>query len=96
MYEIQNTRSNLTYSISLLSRFLIKLKTIYINIIKKVLRYIYGTFNYDLKFFRIENLESIFYTNLDFASSILQDEIKLISDYIEYLTNVLIIWFLKR
>ena len=48
-------------------------------------------FSYDLKFFRIKNLESIFYTDLDFTNSTLQDKIKSISDYVRYLVDVPII-----
>ena len=52
-------------------------------------------FSYDLKFFRTENSEPIFYTDSDFADSILQDGMKSISNYVGYLVDVPIIWFLK-
>ena len=89
--EISIYWCNLIYSISFLSWFLTNSIVTYINIIKSVLRYVHRTFNYSIKYFKIDNRELFFYTDSDFADSTLQDNIKSISNYIEYLAEESII-----
>ncbi len=70
-YTIQRTRPNITYSISFCSRFLAKPTRKYIELPKKILKYLKRTPNFDIIYIRHEDNSFSVYTNSNYNKRIL-------------------------
>ena len=67
MYAMIMTRSDLIYSLSILSRYYFNLNSTHVKTIIRILKYIKETFNYDIHYKNKENL--IKYIDVDFAET---------------------------
>lgn len=68
MYVMVCSRPNLAYSISILSRFMMRLRQEHQNAIKGVLRYVKGALDYGLEYDRFtDHVCIVGYTNSDFV-----------------------------
>jgi hypothetical protein len=67
---LRNTRPNLSYSVSILSRFMQEPRESHWNLAKRVLRYIQGTKDFDLLYKRNKKFTLVGYSDADFAGDI--------------------------
>ncbi len=93
MYIMLKTRSNITYSISMISRYVFNLIQTHWQAIKRIFRYLRETYQMKLMFREaLKLLEN--YTNSNWAEN--QDIRRSISEYAFNVDNDVISWFSKR
>jgi hypothetical protein len=93
MYIMLKTRSNITYSISMISRYVFNLTQTHWQAVKRIFRYLRKTHQMKLMFREaLKLLES--YTNSNWAED--QDIRRSISEYAFNVDNDVISWFSKR
>ena len=92
MYAMIMTRSDLIYSLSVLSRYCFNLNSTHIKAAIRVLKYIKKTLNYDIHYEDKEDL--IKYIDADYAKTI--NNRRSINDYAFFLLKNLISWNSKR
>ena len=92
MYAMIMTRSDLIYSLSVLSRYCFNSNSTHIKAAIRVLKYIKKTLNYDIYYENKENL--IKYINADYAETI--NDRRSIDDYAFFLSKNFISWSFKR
>ncbi|CAL4097853.1 unnamed protein product, partial [Meganyctiphanes norvegica] len=69
LYLMTGTRPDLSFIVTLLSRFMHKPTKTHMNLAQGVLRYLRNTMHYDLKYVRGNNLSIIGYSDSDYANS---------------------------
>ena len=92
MYVIIMTRSDLIYSLSVLSRYCFNSNSTHIKAAIRVLKYIKKTLNYDIHYENKEDL--IKYIDADYAEII--NDRRSIDDYVFFLSEDFISWNFKR
>ena len=94
MYLLQATRPDISYSVSLVSRFNTNYRETHWKAVKKIFRYLKHTVYYKLTFSREENLSLKGYCDASYISN-LQD-FKSTSGYIFILQNAAVSWRSKK
>ena len=92
MYVIIMTRSDLIYSLSVLSRYCFNSNSTHIKAVIRVLKYIKRTLNYDIHYENKKDL--IEYIDVDYAEAI--NDRRSIDDYAFFLSENFISWSFKR
>jgi hypothetical protein len=93
MYIMLKIRSNITYFISMINRYVFNLTQTHWQVFKRIFRYLQET--YQLKLMFREALKSLkSYTNSNWIED--QDIRRLISEYVFNVDNDVINWFSKR
>ena len=92
MYAMIMTRSNLIYSLSVLSRYCFNSNSTHIKAVIRVLKYVKRILNYDIHYEDKEDL--IEYIDADYAETI--DDRRSIDDYAFFLSKDFISWSFKR
>src|SRR6266498_4237903 len=93
---MQGTRPDITYSISLLSRFLSKPTKEYYCLFKGILRYLRGSIKRKIIYSRGNRQRLVVFTNSDYTEKTLAGDGKSTSKYIIFLTGGPICWSSKR
>ncbi|XP_016730871.1 uncharacterized mitochondrial protein AtMg00810-like [Gossypium hirsutum] len=88
------TRQDIMYAVSLLSRFMHCCNVAHFKAVKRVLRYVKGTFNSGVKFEKAEELKLVGYSGGDWAGSV--DDIKSTSGYFFTLGSSVFSWSSKK
>ena len=91
---LSTTRPGLMFSASLLSRFMHSPSKIHFGVAKRVIRYIRGTFDYDLWFVNKESKELQGYANSGWARSL--DDSKSTSSYVFSFGSGVFSWNSKK
>ena len=65
-----NTRPDLSYAVSILSRYMQEPRESHWNVAKRVLRYLQGTKDFGLEFKRNKNFKLVGYSDADFARDV--------------------------
>ncbi|KAL5726897.1 hypothetical protein ACHQM5_000142 [Ranunculus cassubicifolius] len=91
---LTNTRPDIEYSVSLLSRFMQEPSNLHFAAAKRILRYLQGTKNYSLKYAKEEDNKLAGFTDSDWAGSI--DDRKSTSGYVFCLGSKVISWSSKK
>ena len=92
MYVMIMTRSDLIYSLSVLSRYCFNLNLTHIKAVIRDLKYIKKTLNYDIHYENKKDL--IKYIDVDYAETI--NDRRSINDYAFFLSENFISWSFKR
>lgn len=88
------TRSDMMYSVSMLSKFMNKPTQIHLQAIKRVLRYLKGTLDYRIWYRPIINSDLIGYSDNDWVGSI--DDMNSTSGYVFSLGNGVFSWLSQK
>lgn len=91
---ITNTRPDLQFSVSLLSRFMSRLTSLHFAAAKRVLRYLRGTMDFGLWYKRGGAGELLVYTDSDFAGDF--DSKKSTSGYVFLIDGAAVTWLSKK
>eukprot|EP01018_Ginkgo_biloba_P029557 Gb_20738 [translate_table: standard] len=91
---LSSTRPDISYAVSLVSRFMADPKIEHWKITKRILRYIRGTKDYGLQYKRTKNFRLIGYTDADWAGDI--DDRKSTSGFNFNLGTTVIAWRTKK
>ena len=91
---ITNTRPDLQFSVSLLSRFMSKPTQLHVQAAKKVLRYLRGTLDYGIWYMRGRSGELQVYTDSDFAGDV--ESRKSTSGYVFLMDDAAVAWLSKK
>lgn len=91
---ITNTRPDLQYAVSMLSRYMSKPTLLHLQAAKRVLRYLKGTMDFGLWYKKGGTGEVLVYTDSDFAGDI--DSRKSTSGYVFLLDNTAVAWSSKK
>src|SRR6266536_1294376 len=86
-YRMQNTRSDITYNISLLSRFLSKPTNEHYHLFKDILRYLRESIKQGIVYSRGNQQGLVAFTNADHAGKTLAEDGKSTSRYIIFLAE---------
>lgn len=87
------TRPDLMYSVSLVSRFMSRPTELHLQAVKRILRYLKGTFDYGIMYKR-EVSDLVAYTDSDYAGDL--DDRKSTSGYVFLLSSGAISWLSKK
>jgi hypothetical protein len=88
------TRYDLTYTVNLVSQFMHSPRELHLHAVKRILRYVKGTINYELHFSRSINPSLIAYSNADWAGYL--DTRRSTSGCCVYFGPNLILWSAKK
>lgn len=91
---ITNTRPDVQYAVSMLSRYMSKPTLMHLQAAKRVLRYLKGTMDFGLWYKKGGTGEVLVYTDSDFAGDI--DSRKSTSGYVFLLDNAAVAWTSKK
>ena len=91
---LTNTRPDLSYAVSILSRFMQEPLDIHWNAAKRVLRYIQGTKDFGLLYTKTKNFVLGGYSDADFAGSI--DDRASTSGYLMNMGSAAVSWSCKK
>lgn len=91
---LTNTRPDIVYPVSLVSRFMQEPSSLHYSAAKRILRYLKGTKNHCLKYTKEENNRLTGYTDSDWAGSI--DDRKSTSGYVFFLGTKPISWSSRK
>ncbi|KAD6453846.1 hypothetical protein E3N88_08552 [Mikania micrantha] len=91
---LTHTRPDLAYSVSLVSRFMQKPSKTHLGAVKRIMRYIAGTYEFGLWYDQLGELELVGYTDSDWAGC--GDDRKSISANIFMLGNGAVSWSSKK
>lgn len=91
---ITNTRPDLQFSVSLLSRFMSKPTQLHVQAAKRVLRYLRGTLDYGIWYKRGGRGELQIYTDIDFAGDV--ESRKSTSGYVFLMDDAAVAWLSKK
>lgn len=91
---LTNTRPDLQFSVSLLSRFMSSPTKIHMQAVKKVLRYLKGTTDFGIWYNKGGKGEILVYTDSDFAGDV--DSRKSTSGYVFLIDNAAVAWSSKK
>jgi len=91
---LTNTRPNLSYLVSILSRFMQEPRESHWNSAKRVLRYIQGTKDFGLLYKRNKNFTLVGYSDVDFAGDI--DDRTSTSGYLMNMGSTKVSWNCKK
>ena len=91
---LTNTHPNLSYAVSIISRFMQEPRDNHWNAAKRVLRYIQGTKNFGLLYTKTKNFVLGGYSDADFAGSI--DDRASTSGYLMNMGSVAVSWSCKK
>ena len=84
------TRSDLMYVVSLISRFMASPTELYLQVAKKVLRYLKGTVDLEVFYRKEGNGELIAYTDSDYAGNV--DDRKNTNGYVFLISEGVVSW----
>ncbi|KAL5730657.1 hypothetical protein ACHQM5_003455 [Ranunculus cassubicifolius] len=91
---LTNTRPDIEYSVSLLSRFMHEPSNLHFSAAKRILRYLQGTKNLGLKYMKEDDNKLVGFTDSDWAGSV--DDRKSTSGYVFRLGSKVISWSSKK
>ncbi|KAL5729604.1 hypothetical protein ACHQM5_002532 [Ranunculus cassubicifolius] len=91
---LTNTRPDIEYSVSLLSRFMHEPSNLHFSAAKRILRYLQGTKNLGLKYMKEDDTKLAGFTDSDWAGSV--DDRKSTSGYVFRLGSKVISWSSKK
>ena len=74
------TRSDIMYSVSLISRYMAKLTELHLQAAKRILRYLKGTFDYGIIYKKGSSNELVAYTDIDYVGDL--DDWKITYGYV--------------
>jgi hypothetical protein len=95
-YAMQGTRPDLAYAVSLCSRFLAKPTAKHMGIAKGILRYLKGSTDLGITYYRDNTENLVVYTDSNYQDRTLSGDGKSTSGYGVYLAGGLISWSSKR
>ncbi|PNY07765.1 putative copia-type polyprotein [Trifolium pratense] len=91
---ITATRPDLTYAVSLISRYMESPTELHHQVVKKILRYLKGTVNYGLFYKKSEINELVGFSDSDYAGDL--DDRKSTSGYVFLLSGAAVSWSSKK
>ena len=91
---LTTTRSDITFDVTLLSRFMHCASELHLQAAKRIVRYVKGTLSYGIKYSHLQNLMLHGYSNSDWAGSM--DDMKSISGYCFSFGSGMFSWCSKK
>ncbi|GAA0159622.1 transmembrane signal receptor [Lithospermum erythrorhizon] len=91
---LTNTRPDMTFAVSILSRFMSKPTELHLQLAKRVLRYLKGTTDYGIYYQRDKNAGLLAYTDSDYAGD--KYDRKSTSGYAFLISNGAVAWSSKK